>query len=100
MKILLSKLKLICSIFFSEKNTQFEQTLKSQMFFHTNIIFDRLIVKSPKLSEELLNLKISSNHFENECGSETYLAFNFDLFHTKNESKAESLPNLRMLDEG
>ena len=89
------------NLLFSENVTQFEQALKSQEFFHTNIIFDRMIVKSPKLSEELLNQKISTNHFENDCeSSETHLALDFGLFHTKNESTAESLPNLRMLDEG
>ena len=89
-------------LIFSENVTQFEQALKSQEFFHTNIIFDRMIVKCPKLSEELLNQKISTNHFENDCESRetTHLALDFGLFHTKNESTAESLPNLRMLDEG
>ena len=61
-----------------------------------------MIVKCPKLSEELLNQKISTNHFENDCENRetTHLALDFGLFHTKNESTAESLPNLRMLDEG
>ena len=61
-----------------------------------------MIVKCPKLSEELLNQKISTNHFENDCESRetTHLALDFGLFHTKNESTAESLPNLQMLDEG
>ena len=68
------------------------------------------MVKSPKLAEELLNQKISTNHFENDCESvtsattaATFLAFDFGLFQNKNESsrmKAESLPILQMLDEG
>ena len=60
------------------------------------------MIKNAKLSEELLNQKITSNHFESEHSeSDTYLAFDFGLFQTKkSDIKPESLPVLHMLDEG
>jgi len=59
-----------------------------------------LIIKNAKLSEELLNQKLVTNHFESE-ENETYLALDFGLFQTKkSDTTPESLSVLSMLNEG
>ena len=63
-----------------------------------NTIFDRLIVKSPKVAEELLNNRVNA-----ESSSTKKLAFTMDAsIFRQNESSflPESLPMVRMLDEG
>ena len=89
---------------FSESLPKFDVDLKNQDFFHASLIFQRLLIISPKTAEELLNQKVTSNHYASDEGQktseETHLAFDFSLFRTRNLYQAESLPVELMLKEG
>jgi hypothetical protein len=89
---------------FLESIPKFESYLKDQDLLHSSIIFDRLLLKSPKIAEELLNAGINSNHdTEDKTASEaTVLSFDFGLFRPQrpNTFDSESLPMCRMLEEG
>lgn len=80
---------------------QFEDFLKSHSFLYSNVILDKLVVKSPKLAEELLNQKVmTSQQYSDEPTHNDTLVFDFGLFRVRNNTIGESVPILRMLDEG
>ena len=87
---------------FSESLPKFDVDLKNQDFFHASLIFQRLLIISPKTAEELLNQKVTSNHYaeEGQNTTDAHLAFDFGLFRARNLYQAESLPMELMLKEG
>ena len=88
---------------FSDNIPTFETHIKNQDFYHKSVIFERLLIRAPKIGEDWLNRQITSNH-----GSEakkpnepTEVFFNFELFQRRPEDrKAESLAIRQMLQQG
>ena len=66
----------------SEFVPNFEYYLKTHQFQCSSIIFDRLLPKYPKICEEWLNRRITSNHASDTKALQdpTEVLFNFDLF--------------------
>lgn len=80
---------------------QFEEFFKSHSFVYSNVILDKLVVKSPKLAEELLNQKVTtSQQYSDEPTANDTLVFDFGLFRVRDNNIGESAPIQRMLDEG
>lgn len=60
------------------------------------MILSRLVIKSPKLAEEILNQKVTSTPYNEDF---SHVAFDFGLLKSRN-SDPETQPLLKMLDEG
>ena len=75
---------------------KFENYIKIQDFIHKGIIFQRLVLKCPKLSEEWLNCQITSNnHTSSETkksNEPTEVFFNFDIFQKRSKGPPKHEP--------
>ena len=75
---------------------KFENYIKIQDFIHKGIIFQRLVLKCPKISEEWLNCQITSNtdtSSETKKSNEaTEVFFNFDIFQKRSKGPPKHEP--------
>ena len=67
------------SVFILDLLPLFDEYMKSQTLLHSSIILQRLVIRSPKLAEELLHQQVTSNHINDEA-SQPFLAFDFSIF--------------------
>ena len=84
----------IMILFSLEHVPKFENYIKIEDFMHKGIIFQRLVLKCPKISEEWLNCQITSNHASEtkKSNEPTEVFFNFDLFQKRPKKEPKNGP--------